>query len=915
MHLLLNKLKVQLLALFRRRTAEAELDEELRYHLEKEIERHIAGGMSPQDARRAAFRGFGGFEQKKEECRDARRLGLVEDLLQDLRYGGRMLWKKPAFTMVAVLTLGLGIGANTAVFTLINALLLRSLPVPSPHEIVAVNALNIKGRTGFFGSLSFPMYRDLRARQEVFTDILAARTINPVRLTIPSGTGSVDVDNVQTSLVSANYFKVLDVQPFLGRFFSEDDDRNPGSSETAGSLVVLSHSFWERQFGLDPGVLDRVVIVDRSPCRVIGVAPRGFFGEKVGSEPDLWAPLITFSPRNLLESRGFRSIYGIGRLKPGMSREQAQAAMTLLFRQLIQPELTQTPSRTPNRASAIEDFVIRLEPGATGFSFGRLRQTFAKPLWIIMAIVALVLLIACANVANLLFARAVARRREISVRLALGCGRFRLMRQLLTESLMLSVLGTLAGIFIAWWSSHVLLRMVDTEPVPLRLDLSPDMHVLLFAAAVMLLTGIGFGLAPAWRASRFDLTSAMNDQTRGTGQSVKQYLGRTLVVIQVALSLLLLIGAGLFIRSLNNLNRIDLGFRPEQVLHFQLAHKPTNNQPEALALVAREVDERVRKIPGVDSASVSWWTLFSRGDFGLQINIQDYEPAPNESIQPRFNFVSPGYFETVGMSLSAGRGIEERDVLNAPMVAVINETMLRRYFPTGNAIGRVMEIVENFTGVRTNKPIEIVGVVRDAKFNDLRAETKPMAYLPIQQVPSSLGTIEVRTTRPLATISSQVRSALLEVSRDLMIRRAVPLSAQVDQTLASERLLTTLCTCFGVLALLLASVGLYGVLSYMVAHRAQEIGIRRALGATDRNVVWMVLRQSMTVVFAGVAIGLALAFLCTRLISGFLYGLSPTDPAAIALSTLLLLIVALFACFIPARRATRVDPLVALRHE
>jgi predicted permease len=317
----------------------------------------------------------------------------------------------------------------------------------------------------------------------------------------------------------------------------------------------------------------------------------------------------------------------------------------------------------------------------------------------------------------------------------------------------------------------------------------------------------------------------------------------------------------------------------------------------------------------VDSASVSWWSLFSRGDIGLRTNIQDYMPAPNESIQPRFNFVSPGYFETVGMSLSAGRGIEERDVLNAPGVAVINETMVRRYFPTGDAIGKVMEIIEGFPGVRTNMPIEIVGVVRDSKFNDLRAETKPMVYLPIQQAPNALGSIEVRTTRPLAAMSSQVRNALLEVSRDLMIRRAVPLKAQVDQTLASERLLTTLATCFGVLALILASVGLYGVLSYTVAHRSQEIGIRRALGATDRNVVWMVLRQSMTVVFTGVAIGLALAFLCTRLISGFLYGLSPTDPTAIALSTLLLIIIALFACFLPALRATRVDPLVALRHE
>src|SRR5215510_4542000 len=637
-----NKLKVRVLSIFRRRKAEAELDEELRYHLEKEIERHIAGGMSPREARMAALRGFGGFEQKKEECRDARRLGLVEDLMQDLRYGGRMLWKKPGFTLVVVLTLGLGIGANTAIFTLIDALLLRTLPVPSPHEIVAINALNIKGRIGFFGSLSFPMYRDLRARQEVFTDLLASRVINPVRLTIPSGTGSVDVDNVQTSLVSANYFKVLDVQPHLGRFFSEEDDRNPGSSESAGSVAVLSYSFWERQFGLDPGVLDRVVIVDRSPCRVIGVAPRGFFGEKVGSEPDLWAPIITFSPRSLQESRGFRSIYGIGRLKPGMSREQAEAAMTLLYRQLLQPELTQTPSRTANRgSSSIEDFVIRLEPGATGFSFGRLRQTFAKPLRIIMAIVALVLLIACANVANLLFARAVARRREISVRLALGCGRFRLLRQLLTEGLLLAALGTAAGSFVAWWGSRVLLRMVDTGYEPLRLDLSPDARVLLFTAAVMALTGIGFGLAPAWRASGVDLTSAMKDQGRGTGRRVKQYLGRTLVILQVALSLLLLIGAGLLIRSLHNLRRIDLGFRPEHALIFDLAHSPQNHEPAALARVAHDVYERVRRIPGVERASLSSHMLLSPFSSSGSLMIHDYTPEQGERARVRFNSVSP----------------------------------------------------------------------------------------------------------------------------------------------------------------------------------------------------------------------------------------------------------------------------------
>jgi len=839
---------------------------------------------------------------------------LEEDMFQDLRFGFRMLLKHKGFTAVAVITLALGIGANTAVFTLINAFLLRALPVTNPQELVVINAIrgrDAQGSSGYSPRISFPMYRNMRARQEVLTDIFASGARRPVRLSIPGGPGTVEVDNVQTSRVTANYWSVLGVQPALGRFFTEDEDRNPNSSETAGSLVVLSYSFWERQFGRDPGVLDRTVIVGRSPCRVIGVAARGFSGEMVGSEPDLWVPLISFSPANVFENRGNVFTHEMGRLKPGVSASQAQAAMTLLYQQLIEAERAQAPRRNPDRAPAIQDFHIRLEPGATGLSFGfphGLRQTFTQPLWIIMAIVALVLLIACANVANLLLARAVARRREISVRLALGCGRFRLLRQLLTESLLLAALGTAAGSLVAWWGSSVLLRMVDTGYEPLRLALSPDARVLLFTAAVMALTGIGFGLAPAWRASGVDLASATKDQARGTGRRVKQYLGRTLVILQVALSLLLLIGAGLLIRSLHNLQGIDLGFRPEHALVFDLAHNPQNHEPAALARVAHDVYERVRQIPGVERASLSTHMLLSPFSSAGSLKIYDYTPEQGERVQVRFNSVSPDYFETVGMTLVAGRGIEERDVMNAPLVAVVNEAMARRYFPNGSAVGR---IVEDNPG----KPIEIVGVVRDAKYNDPREEVKHMVYRPLWQSPTGLNVLEVRTTEPLSAMAGPVRNALLEVTRDVMIRRMLTLSDQVDSTLASERLLTTLCAFFGALALLLASVGLYGVLSYAVAQRTQEIGVRMALGATARNVLWLVLRQSLTVALIGVAFGFALALVCTRLVSSFLYGLSPTDPATIALATLLLLLVALLACYLPARRATKVDPMIALRRE
>jgi putative ABC transport system permease protein len=584
--------------------------------------------------------------------------------------------------------------------------------------------------------------------------------------------------------------------------------------------------------------------------------------------------------------------------------------MTLLYQQLVQAE--QTPARDSNSSPAIKEFNLRLEPGATVSNFNPLRRAFRQPLYIIMAIVALVLLIACANVANLLLARAASRRREISVRLAVGCGRFRLIRQLLTESLLLAGLGTAAGLLFAWWGSRVLLRMFDAGPAPPHLDLSPDARVFLFTAAVTLLTGIGFGLAPALRASRLDLASAMKDQAQGTGRHAKQYLGRTLVIFQVALSLFLLIGAGLLIRSLHNLRQIDLGFRTEQSLIFDLAHNPQNSEPASLARVAREVRERVRQIPGVQSASLSSLILFGPSDISTFLNIHGYAPQQGESVRARYNAVSPGYFETLGMTLIAGRGIEERDTENAPLAVVINEAMAHRYFPGGSAVGRIMEINRDPI---TGRPVEIVGVVRDAKYNNVRVEVRPMFYVSNQQVPMRMRSIEVRTREPIGSLAVSVRSAVSAVTGDVMIRSVVTLSSQVDRTLAGERMITMLCAFFGALALLLASIGIYGVLSYAVTARTQEIGIRMALGATAKNVLWLVLRQSLTVVLIGIGLGLPLAFGCTRLISGFLYGISPTDPAAIALATLLLILVALLACYLPARRATKVDPMIALRNE
>jgi predicted permease len=888
----------RLLFYWRREQFDRELQEEMNHHLEMKI--RDAANRDFHSAQRQ----FGNQLLLQEVSRDMWAFRSLEHFAQDVRYGLRMLFANKGFTIVAVLTLALGIGANTAVFTLINALLLRSLPVPNPNELVVLSTHGAGGP----GIISFPMYRDLRSHQTALTDIEASTGAGPVRLTIP---GAIELDNIQTNSVTGNYWSVFGVQPAAGRFFGEDDDRNPNSSETAGSVAVLSYSLWERQFGRDPAVLGRTVLVDRSPCRVVGIAPRDFFGEQVGGETDVWVPLTPFSSIELLDNRHGQFTAHIGRLKPGIGRDQAQAAMSLLFQQLHEAE--RDPGVVARNAGArgFREYQLDLQPGGTGIGRGILRQTFRQPLWIVMAIVGLVLMIACANVANLLLARAVARQREISVRLALGCGRFRLMRQLLTESLLLSALGTAAGLLVAWWGSHVLLRMVDTQAVPLRLDLSPDRLVLGFTAAAMVLTGLGFGLVPAWRASRLDLAGTMKDQSRGTGIHVRQYLGRALVVFQVALSLLLLVGASLLIRSLHNLGRIPLGFRPEQVLLFQLAHNPSSSDAPALARVAREVEERIGQVPGVQSTSLSSLTLFSRSDISATLKIQGYAPAPDEHLTARFNAVSPDYFETVGMTLAAGRSLEEGDSVDAPQVAVINETMARLYFPGGDAVGRMIEIVERGRG----KPIEVVGIVRDAKYNDLRTDAKAMFYMSLQQLPRRLNTLEVRTSESMGALSVPVRNALLDVTRDIMIRRVITLSTQVDQTLAAEHLLTTLCTFFGALALLLASVGLYGVLSYGVAKRTQEIGIRMALGASGRRVKWLVLRQSISAVALGIGLGLLLAVACGRLISKFLYGMSPNDPASTVVATMVLILVALVACYLPARRATKIDPIIALRNE
>jgi predicted permease len=503
----LRVLGSRLVALFFRRRRDRELDDEIQAHLNALTDDYVRGGMPLAEARAAARREFGALGQMKETYRDQRGVPPVETILQDLRYGARMLRRSPGFTAVAVLSLGLGIGANTAVFTFLNALLLRSLPVPHPEELVEVAAQ----RRGDFAALSYPIYRGLRTRQQVFTDVLASAGETPYRLTIRQATGGAAVlDNMRVAFVSGNYFTVLGLQPAIGRLIAETDDLDPGSSETAGSVIVISDGFWQRQFGRDPGVLGGSILVGRSRCTIIGVAPGQFLGESVGAAAVGWVPLVPFSDRSDLENR--RAVFAdyVARLRPGMSRERAQTEATGLFRQMLAGE--------DGLRGSISDYTISLRPAGTGTDLG-LRRQFAMPFRIVMGVVSLVLLIACANVANLLLERAMSRRGEISVRLAIGCSRARLVRQLMTESALLSTLGALAGAALAYGGSRLLPRLIDSGAVPVRLDVSPDSYVLMFLVAISLLAGLGFGLVPAFRSTRVNVAASLQSARRGDGRS------------------------------------------------------------------------------------------------------------------------------------------------------------------------------------------------------------------------------------------------------------------------------------------------------------------------------------------------------------------------------------------------------------
>jgi predicted permease len=895
----------RILFLLRRNRFDRELDEEMRFHLEMKTQENLESGASPEDARYAAQRRFGNITRLKEVSRETWGLGWLESLVRDLRYSARMLRRSPGFALVAVLSLALGIGANTAIFSLINAVLIRTLPVPDPEQLVVLSARQ-KGRPWY---ISYPLYRELAARQQVFSGVMATSGEGRKRFTLVDS--GEQLENVRTARVSANYFSVLGVHPHIGRTLSAFDE--DGQSAPA---ALISYGFWERQFGRDPGVIGRSLLTTvgyasdaiQRVFTIVGVAPPEFFGETVGESPEVWLPIVHGIPAASLKRITGGFIQVVGRLKPEVSEAQALAAMKVLYQQLLAEEIGAGGQTSVRREHQLTDYTLHFESGSRGLDY--LRQRFSRPLQILMLTVGVVLLIACCNIANLLMARASYRQKELGVRLAIGAGRARLVRQLLTESLVISFLGGALGLIVSAYGSALLVSLISDSSGSLILDAEPDTRVLWFTLLVSTMTGFLFGLVPAFRATAVNVMPSLNavshSQVAG-GRSRR--LSRVLIISQIALSILLLVGAGLLLRSLYKLRGIDVGFDRTNVLLVDMEMHPVPS--EQRSSLYQRLEERLHQIPGVRSASLSLIGLFAGGQLVNSLSIEGYIPPPGPELGARINIVSPNYFATVGMALLTGRGFTSRDTAASPKVAIVNETFARTFFPAENPLGRRISTKPQFD---PGQAIEIVGVVKDSKYNDLRQEVRSMFYLPLFQSTSQFNSVEVRAENPLA-VAGPVRQVLREAHPDIEIGRFKTLEDQVNKTLVRERLLSKLCSVFGLLAVFMACVGLYGIMSYVVVRRTREIGLRMALGARRSGVVWLVIREVLVLAGAGIAVGIPLALVSARLIEAFLYGVKPTDSVSIVLATILMLGVAILSGYLPARRASRIDPMSALRYE
>jgi predicted permease len=894
------KLSLRFRSLFRKNRVEQELSDELRFHLERLIQENVSQRMTPEEARCAALRELGGIEQIKEECRDMRRVNYVEGFLQDVRYGLRMMAKNPGFTLVVVLTLALGIGADTAIFSVVDAVMLRKLPVRTPQDLVQLATVGPYG----VGSFSYPGFKRFRNENHVCSDMAALGWLNNLDASING-----QAESVEGRIVSGNFFSFLGVSAAVGGTFSSQDDRTPQNS------AVISYAYWKRRFGLDFSVVGRSITLNRTPFTIVGVTPAGFSGPEVGYSPDVYVPMVTepvfHDEQSWLDQPDYHWLSIMGRLKPGVSWEHAHADLDLIHRGV----LNDIPTRGWSPAERRDFLSQRLEvtSAASGLVFG-LPKEFPKTLFILMAMVALVLLIACANVANLLLGRARVRQKEMAVRLAIGAGRFRLIRQLLTEGVMLAMAAGVLGLLCAYWASEAIVALMSVGRTPLFLDLRPDPHLLGFTGGISLLATILFGLVPALRSTRVDLTPALKESAGSFGSGrARLGLGKGLVVSQVALAVLLLFGAGLFVRTLENLERLDPGFNRKGVLLFDVDPTKSGYKGPAVTRLYKQILERIGAIPGVRSTSVSQMEpITGGGGIDNSVWVEGYMPRPDENMTVYVNRVGPKYFETLATPLVLGRDFSLRDTEAAPKVAIINQTMARYFFGNNSAIGRKF----GWFGEDKNRlQFEIIGVVKDSKYETLREQVPRTAYLDCFQGPPGCMTFVARTSVKPTAVVSPLRNEVQAVDPALRVGGFRTLEEHVDESLGHERLMATLSSLFASLAVLLACVGLYGIMAYAVARRTNEIGIRMALGAGRAQILEIIVWESALLVAAGVALGLPVALAAAQLVSGQLYGLKPTDPGTVAGAILLLAAVGALASYFPARRATKVNPMVALRYE
>jgi putative ABC transport system permease protein len=816
---------------------------------------------------------------------------MIDSLLQDIHYALRALRSSPAFAAVAILSIALGIGANTAIFSLIDSVMLRTLPVSHPEELVQV------WNEDYSGYYTNPIWELIRDRQDVFAGVSA---FDATLFNLAVGGEARPVFGY---LTGGQFFETLGVHPAIGRTYTPSDDKR-GCPATA----VLSYSFWQKEYGGNPDVVGRTISLDSHPFEILGVAQPGFTGIDVGRAVEVFAPLcaepIIRGENSQLDRRSNWWIQIIARPKPGVPAAQASARLATLSPGILEAA---APKFTGEELQKFLNSKLSVRPAANGLS--SIRSQYRQALLTLMVVVAVVLLIACANVANLLLARGAARQREIAIRMALGSGRGRLVRQLLTESLLLSVLGAALGILFAQWGSRILVGFLALKKFPIFLDLSIDGRVLAFTASIAILTGLLFGIAPAWRGTRIQPQAAMKANSRGVIEGAKFGIGKALVMFQVALSLVLVVGAGLMLSTFYKLSFVDTGFDRNRVLLVQVDLRKAHYPLDRRLPVFDQIAEKLRAIPGVSSASGSDTTPISGNVWNGRVTVDDHT-KPSRIVY--FNQVSPRYFETMGTALLAGRDFNAHDTLNSTKVTIINQTMATKFFGGEDPLGKYFHANESNIGTR-----QVVGIVRDSKYAKLREMIPPTAFIALSQEEKAgqYCNFEIRAAagNPSNLIPA-VKSAIGEVNGDVSLQFTT-LATQVNESLNRERLLATLSGFFGALALLLATIGLYGVMSYNIARRRNEIGILMALGAERARILRMVLREVTLLIGVGLTIGIISALATTRFVASFLYGMKPTDPITLAVSAGVLALVAVIAGYLPARRASRLDPMAALRDE